>query len=101
MPGGAAPRCRTASGISANLLLPAAFDAWTAREYHPGCTLERDADDAVVHSSTPAEAERVLAALRSRMAGVGLELHPDKTGITYGRDGVRQGRQPSGPVSGA
>ncbi|MGI5143547.1 reverse transcriptase domain-containing protein [Streptomyces sp. CA-106110] len=52
------------------------------REY-PGCPFERFADDGVVHCRTLAEAERVLAALRTRMAEVGLELHPDKTRIVY------------------
>ncbi|MEU3349586.1 group II intron maturase-specific domain-containing protein [Streptomyces sp. NPDC006700] len=81
------------SPVLANLFLHYAFDAWMVREY-PGCSFERDADDAVVHCRTLAEAERVLAALRSRMAEVGLELHPDKTRIVYCRDDNRRGRFP-------
>jgi hypothetical protein len=46
---------------------PTLLDAWMVREY-PGCPFERYADDAVVHCRTLAEAERVLAALRSRMS---------------------------------
>ena len=53
---------------------------WMVREYS-GCPFERFADDAVIHCRTLAEAEQVLAALRSRMAEVGLEFHPDKTRI--------------------
>lgn len=48
----------------------------------------------MVHCRTLAEAERVLAALRSRMAEVGLELHPDKTRIVYCKDDNRRGRFP-------
>ncbi|MFJ8271663.1 reverse transcriptase domain-containing protein [Streptomyces sp. NPDC094154] len=81
------------SPVLANLFLHYAFDAWMVREY-PGCPFERYADDAVVHCRTLAEAERVLAALRSRMAEVGLELHPDKTRIVYCRDDNRRGRFP-------
>ncbi|MFE4413975.1 group II intron maturase-specific domain-containing protein, partial [Streptomyces sp. NPDC056821] len=68
---------------------PTLLDAWMVREY-PGCPFERYADDAVVHCRTLAEAERVLAALRSRMAEVGLELHPDKIRIVYCKDDNRR-----------
>jgi RNA-directed DNA polymerase len=63
------------------------------REY-PGCPFERFADDAVVHCRTEAEARQVLAALRSRMAEVGLELHADKTRIVYCKDNNRRGQFP-------
>ena len=33
----------------------------------------------------------MLAALEQRMAGVGLQLHPDKTRIVYCKDGKRRG----------
>ena len=78
------------SPVLANLFLHYAFDVWMAREL-PGCPFERYCDDAVVHCSTLGQAERVLAAIRERMAGVGLELHPDKTRIVYCRDGRRRG----------
>jgi RNA-directed DNA polymerase len=87
------PQGSAVSPVLANLFLHYAFDAWMVREY-PGCPFERYADDAVVHCRTLAEAERVLAALRSRMAEVGLELHPDKTRIVYCKDGNRRGRFP-------
>ncbi|MFJ6123435.1 group II intron reverse transcriptase/maturase [Streptomyces sp. NPDC092129] len=87
------PQGSAVSPVLANLFLHYAFDAWMVREY-PGCPFERYADDAVVHCRTLAEAERVLAALRSRMAEVGLELHPDKTRIVYCRDDNRRGRFP-------
>ncbi len=74
----------------ANLFLHYAFDMWMAREF-PGCPFERFADDAVVHCSSLEQAEAVLAAIRERMADVGLELHPDKTRIVYCKDGTRRG----------
>jgi RNA-directed DNA polymerase len=87
------PQGSAVSPVLANLFLHYAFDAWMVREY-PNCPFERYADDAVVHCRTLAEAERVLAALRSRMAEVGLELHPDKTRIVYCKDDNRRGRFP-------
>jgi RNA-directed DNA polymerase len=87
------PQGSAVSPVLANLFLHYAFDAWMVREY-PGCPFERYADDGVVHCRTLAEAERVLAALRSRMAEVGLELHPDKTRIVYCKDDNRRGRFP-------
>lgn len=66
---------------------------WIVREF-PGCPFERFADDAVIHCRTLADVEQALAALRFRMAGVGLELHPDKTRIVYCRDNNRRGRFP-------
>uniref|UniRef100_UPI0020BEF55E reverse transcriptase domain-containing protein n=1 Tax=Rhizomonospora bruguierae TaxID=1581705 RepID=UPI0020BEF55E len=68
------------SPVLANLFLHYAFDMWMGRVF-PGCPFERYADDAVIHCRTLAEARMVLAALRTRMAEVGLELHPDKTRI--------------------
>jgi hypothetical protein len=44
-----------------------------------------------VHCSSLEQAQAVLAAIRERMAEVGLELHPDKTRIVYCKDGTRRG----------
>jgi len=87
------PQGSAVSPVLANLFLHHAFDVWIGREF-PGCPFERFADDAVIHCRTLADAEQVLAALRSRMAEVGLELHPDKTRIVYCRDNNRRGRFP-------
>ena len=73
-----------------NLFLHYAFDNWMAREF-PGVAFERYVDDAVVHCVSQAQAHQVLAALRERMRGVGLELHPDKTRVVYCKDSNRRG----------
>lgn len=78
------------SPVLANLFLHYAFDLWLGREF-PHAQFERYADDAVVHCESLREAEQILAALRARMAEVGLELHPDKTGIVYCKDSNRRG----------
>ncbi|MGB7961507.1 MAG: group II intron reverse transcriptase/maturase [Propionicimonas sp.] len=79
------PQGSAASPVLANLFLHYAFDAWMAREY-PGVPFERYVDDAVVHCVTKAQAERLTAAIRDRLAGVGLTLHPTKTRIVYCKD---------------
>ncbi len=83
------PQGSAVSPVLANLFLHYAFDRWMLREF-PGCPFERYADDGVIHCRTRSEAERVLAALRARMAEVGLELHPDKTRIVYCQDNNRR-----------
>jgi RNA-directed DNA polymerase len=101
MPGGdvvdrdlGTPQGSSVSPVLANLFLHYVFDAWMSREY-PGAPFERYADDAVIHCRTLAQAEQVLAALRSRMAEVGLQLHPDKTRIVYCQDSNRRGGGPA------
>jgi RNA-directed DNA polymerase len=84
------PQGSAISPVIANLFLHYAFDMWMARSY-PGCPFERYADDAVVHCSSLEQAEAVLAAIRERMADVGLDLNPDKTRIVYCKDGTRRG----------
>lgn len=100
MPGGnvvdrdlGTPQGSAVSPVLANLFLHYVFDGWIAREF-PGCPFERYADDAVVHCRTLEQAQQVLAALRSRMAGVGLDVYPEKTRIVYCRDSNRGGKYP-------
>jgi RNA-directed DNA polymerase len=87
------PQGSAVSPVLANLLLHYVFDMWMVREF-PDCPFERYADDGVVHCRTLVRAQQVLAALGKRMSEVGLELHPDKSGIVYCKDGKRRGDFP-------
>lgn len=84
------PQGSPISPVLANLFMHYAFDVWLEREF-PTVQFERYADDAVLHCVSERQALRVLAALRERMAEVGLRLHPDKTRIVYCKDGARRG----------
>jgi RNA-directed DNA polymerase len=83
------PQGSAISPVLANLFMHYAFDTWLEREF-PAVRFERYADDAVVHCATERQAREVLAALETRMAAVGLELHPDKTKIVYCKDRKRR-----------
>ena len=84
------PQGSAISPVIANLFMHYAFDLWLSREF-PLAAFERYADDAVIHCVSGHQARKVLAALRERMAEVGLELHPDKTRIVYCKDSNRRG----------
>ncbi len=84
------PQGSAVSPVLANLVLHYAFDAFLAREF-PTVPFERYADDAVVHCVSERQARQVWAALAERLAGLGLQLHPDKTRIVYCRDNRRRG----------
>ncbi|RSO18773.1 group II intron reverse transcriptase/maturase [Streptomyces sp. WAC 06725] len=84
------PQGAPVSPVLANLFLHYAFDTWMVRNFR-GVQFERYADDAVLHCVSKRQAHEVLAALRDRMAEVGLQLHPDKTRIVYCKDGSRRG----------
>ena len=61
---------------------------WLTKTF-PFASFERYADDAVVHCKTTAQAQYVLKAITTRLAQVGLELHPNKTRIVYCKDDHR------------
>ena len=84
-----APQGGVISPVLSNLFLHYVFDAWMERTF---CELPfcRYADDAVVHCRTFGEAERVLAALTSRLEECGLAIHPDKTHIVCCKPGMRR-----------
>jgi RNA-directed DNA polymerase len=84
------PQGSAVSPVLANLFMHYAFDLWIVREF-PGCPFERFADDVVVHCKSRRQAEFVLARIVTRMAEVGLTVHPDKTRIVYSKDGTRRG----------
>ncbi|MBI2458724.1 MAG: group II intron reverse transcriptase/maturase [candidate division NC10 bacterium] len=78
------------SPLLANIYLHYVFDLWAhwwrRKQARGDVVLVRYADDFVVGFEHREEAERFLAELRQRMAGFGLELHPDKTRlIEFGR----------------
>lgn len=88
------PQGGVISPLLANLFLHYAFDMWMQRN-HPGIPFERYADDIIVHCGSRQQAQKVLEAIRDRLAQCGLELHPTKTGIVCckpdggGSDGER------------
>jgi RNA-directed DNA polymerase len=84
------PQGSAVSPVLANLFMHYAFDTWLAR-HHPQVAFERYADDAMLHCTSRAQAEQVLAAPHERMGQVGLELHPDKTKVVYRQDSNRTG----------
>ena len=77
----------------ANLFLHYAFDHWISRHY-PGVSFRRYADDGVIHCRSLAQAKFILAKIDGRFRQCGLELHPEKTRIVYGKDTKRQGDFP-------
>jgi len=84
------PQGGVISPLLANLFLHYALDVWMVRE-HPQITFERYADDVVYHCRTQQEAERLLSALKERLAVCGLEVNPKKTQKVYCKDSNRRG----------
>jgi RNA-directed DNA polymerase len=84
------PQGSAISPLLANLFMHYAFDAWMAREF-PSVSFERYCDDAVVHCDSERQARMLRDAIATRLAHVGLELHPDKTRIVYCKDADRRG----------
>jgi RNA-directed DNA polymerase len=70
------------SPLLANLYLHHAFDMWMGRHFASN-PFERYADDIIVHCNSEAEADHLLVSIRERLAGFGLELHPEKTKLVY------------------
>ena len=84
------PQGSAVSPVLANLFMHYAFDSWLERVF-PGVEFERYAVDAVVLCVTERQARQVWAELATRLADVGLRLHPDKTKIAYCKDDKRSG----------
>jgi RNA-directed DNA polymerase len=76
------------SPLLANIMLHELDRAWTAQGN--GGLLVRYADDGVIMCRTRRQAEQALAQIAEILAGLGLELHPDKTKVVDLADG-RQG----------
>jgi len=84
------PQGSPISPLLANMFMHYAFDRWMDRE-HPDCRFERYADDIVVHCNTEKQVQHLRAGIAERLAGLGLELHPDKTKVVYCKDTNRRG----------
>jgi RNA-directed DNA polymerase len=85
------PQGGVISPILANLYLHFTLDVWLTRHY-PEVSFVRYADDMVIHCKSKAEAEKVLAAVRQRLAEVRLSIKEEKTQIAYCKDYRRKGR---------
>jgi RNA-directed DNA polymerase len=83
------PQGGVISPLLANLYLHHAFDMWMGRHFAAN-PFERYADDIIVHCNTKVEAEHLLASIRERLAGFGLELHPEKTKLVYCKNWKRK-----------
>jgi group II intron reverse transcriptase/maturase len=84
------PQGAVVSPLLANVYLHYVFDlwmeAWRKKVADGKVIVVRYADDLVVGFQNRAEAERLLADFRERLAKFGLELHPEKTRlIEFGR----------------
>ena len=76
------PQGGVISPLLGNLFLHYVFDKWMGKEY-PHLKFVRYADDIIVHCNTKEESEKVLTAIKSRMAACQLELHEKKTKIVF------------------
>jgi group II intron reverse transcriptase/maturase len=76
-----------------NLYMHYGFDAWMQRE-HPRNPFARFADDAVTHCRSESEAKALLADIAGRLKECKLEMHPEKSGVVYCKDGHRHGQYP-------
>jgi group II intron reverse transcriptase/maturase len=88
------PQGASASPLLANVYLHYVFDLWAdwwrRRRAHGDVIIVRFADDFIVGFEHEQDARRFQAELGQRLAGFGLELHPDKTRlIEFGRHGAR------------
>ena len=83
------PQGGVISPLLANLYLHHAFDKWMSK-YFSSNPFERYADDIIVHCSSKAEAEHLLASIRERLGGFELELHPGKTKLVYCKNYLRK-----------
>jgi group II intron reverse transcriptase/maturase len=89
------PQGASASPLLANVYLHYVFDVWAdywrRRNAHGDVIIVRFADDFIVGFEYEEDARQFLVELRERLAGFGLELHPDKTRlIEFGRHAARR-----------
>jgi RNA-directed DNA polymerase len=85
------PQGAVVSPLLANPFMHDAFDHWMRRT-DPDIPFERSADEGILHATSRAPAEHVLAAVRQRLTECRRELHPEKTQIVYCQDDDRRGQ---------
>ncbi len=83
------PQGGVISPLLANLFMHYAFDAWMRREF-PSVPFCRYADDGLMHCKSKKQALYLLERLTQRLKEVGLEIHPEKSGIVYCKDKNRK-----------
>lgn len=83
------PKGGVISPLLANLFMHYVFDKWLIKHY-PGMLWCRYPDDGLVHCRSEAEAIQKREVLRKRFGECGLEMHPGKMRIIYGKDGSRK-----------
>jgi RNA-directed DNA polymerase len=89
-----APQGASVSPLLANVYLHYVFDLWADywrhTRAHGDVIIVRFADDFIVGFEHEKDARRFLSDLHERLAGFGLQLHPDKTRlIEFGRRAAR------------
>lgn len=82
------PQGGVVSPLLMNMFMHYTFDQWMVRT-HPRFPFARDADDAVVHCHTQAEAERLLEEIKRRLQDCKLTMHPEKSKVVYCKDSNR------------
>ncbi len=83
------PQGGVISPLLANLYLHFTLDKWL-EIYFPEITFVRYADDIILHCTSKEEAEKILTAIKLRLAEASLEANQDKTKIVYCKDYKRK-----------
>ena len=86
------PQGGVISPLLANLYLHFGLDKWLEK-YYPEVSFVRYADDMVIHCRSKEAAEKLLSAIKERLAVVGLRLNEGKTQIVYCKDYRRTEKQ--------
>ena len=82
------PQGGVISPLLANIYLHYGLDSWLENK-HRDAAFERYADDVIIHCHSKERAQRVLAAIKERVAKFGLQVSGEKTKIVYGKRGNR------------
>ena len=86
------PQGGVISPLLANLYLHFGLDKWLEK-YYPEVSFVRYADDMVIHCRSKEASEKLLSAIKERLAVIGLRLNEGKTQIVYCKDYRRTEQQ--------